>query len=183
MIARSITVPRPNSMLALLSSALIGSLILALAARINAPMWPVPMTLQTLALVLIGSYAGARGAALAVTAYLAEGLMGLPVFTAGAGPAYFAGPTGGYLIAFLPAAWLAGYASDRGWLRNAFAAFAVFAAAHAIVLAGGIAWLAVTLGATAAIAGGLLPFLPGALVKSALATAVTAAARPAKRAA
>ena len=63
MIARSITVPRPNSMLALLSSALIGSLILALAARINAPMWPVPMTLQTLALVLIGSYAGARGAA------------------------------------------------------------------------------------------------------------------------
>lgn len=182
MTAKPLTLPRPQTTLALLSSALIGSLILALSARINAPMWPVPMTMQTLALVLIAAYAGPRGGVLAVVFYLAEGVAGLPVFTAGGGPAYLAGPTGGYLIAFLPAAFLTGLAADRGLLRHIAGAFAVFAAAQAIVLIGGVSWLAVSLGWGAAVSGGLIPFLPGAAVKAALAAAMTGVLRPQTRA-
>jgi len=178
MTAKPLTLPRPNSALALLATAILGSILLAVSAKVSAPMWPVPMTLQTLALVLIAAYAGPRGAVLTVLAYLAEGAAGLPVFSAGGGIGYFTGPTAGYLIAFLPAAWLAAMALSRPAWRKPVPAFAVFLAAHAVVFAGGVAWLSVLTGFEAAVSGGLLPFLPGAALKSALAAAIIAAVRP-----
>ena len=85
-----------------------GSLFFALAARVVVPMFPVPMTLQTLAILIVGLTFGARMGAATLLAYLAEGAMGLPVFAGGqAGLAYMMGPTGGFLLGFVLMAWLA----------------------------------------------------------------------------
>ena len=148
---------------------LAGSALIALSARIQVPMWPVPMTMQTFAVLLIGMACGARMSAAIVGAYLLEGLLGLPVFASGAGPAYFAGPTGGYLAGFLISAVVVGELAERGWARNALTAFLAQMIGTAIIFLLGVAWLATLFGTDAAIASGLLPFIPGAIVKAALA--------------
>ena len=148
---------------------LAGSALIALSARIQVPMWPVPMTMQTFAVLLIAMACGARMSAAIVGAYLLEGFLGLPVFASGAGPAYFAGPTGGYLAGFLLSAVVVGELAERGWARNALAAFGAQMIGTAIIFLLGVAWLATLFGTEAAIANGLLPFIPGAIVKAALA--------------
>ncbi len=95
--------------------AIAGTLALALSAKVQIPFYPVPMTLQTLAVLAIGAAFGLRLAAATVALYLIEGLLGLPVFAgAVAGPAYMFGPTGGYLLGFLASAAFVGFAADRG---------------------------------------------------------------------
>lgn len=91
-----------------------GSLFIALAAQVEVPMLPVPMTLQTLAILIVGLTYGARMGALTLIAYLAEGAMGLPVFAGGGNGAAFFGPTAGFLVGFVGMAFLAGLAADRG---------------------------------------------------------------------
>lgn len=153
--------------------ALLGSAVLAASAQVSVPMWPVPATLQTLAVLLLAALGGSRLGAASVALYLAEGAMGLPVFANGTGGiAVLAGPTAGYLLGFLPAAWIAGLAG-RGWMRQA----AVLAAAHLVLFAPGVAWLAGFVGWERAVMAGFVLFVPGTVVKTALAFAVLRAVR------
>lgn len=166
--------------------AVAGSLLLVAAAKIKVPFWPVPMTLQTLAVLAIGAAYGSRLGAATVALYLAYGLAGLPVFTntppVAAGPLYFAGPTGGFLLGFLGAAAISGWAAARG--ASLARMTAGFVLAQGVMFGLGFLWLAlgaqVAAGATGvgfakAFAFGVQPFLLGDLLKTALAVAFTAA--------
>ncbi len=116
-----------------------GSLFIALAAQVQVPMYPVPMTLQTLAILIVGLTYGARLGALTLVAYLAEGAMGLPVFAGGANGAAFAGPTAGFLLGFVGMAFLAGLAADRG-VKGAVPTALVTIAVSALLYVPGAAW-------------------------------------------
>ena len=175
---RNILLTRPARLPAKIALVLAGTALLALAAKVQVPFWPVPMTLQTLAVLMIGATFGARMAGATLLAYLAEGAVGLPVFASGAGLAYMAGPTGGYLLGFLLAAVFVGLAADRGWLRGGVPVAAVMFAAMALIYLPGVAWLAALIGAEKAVAGGLIPFLPAEAFKLALAVLL---ARPLAR--
>jgi biotin transport system substrate-specific component len=153
-----------------------GTAVLALAAKITVPFWPVPMTLQTLAVFLIAAAYGRDLAVATLLAYLAEGALGLPVFATGAGLAYMAGPTGGYLVGFVAAAAIVGHAADRGFDRNALVLFGAMMLGEIVILALGAAWLAVLFGAEKALAFGVGPFIVTDVIKMALATAVVRAA-------
>jgi biotin transport system substrate-specific component len=154
-----------------------GALALAISAKAQVPFYPVPMTLQTLAVLAIGAAFGARLAAATVALYLAEGLLGLQVFAgASAGPVYMAGPTGGYLLGFLVAAALVGWLAERGWDRSLGWLLAAAALGDLVILACGSAWLAALIGPEKAWLGGVVPFLPGDVVKTLLASALVAAA-------
>lgn len=158
-----------------LSNALLvvgASLATALAAQAAVPVpWsPVPITGQTFAVLLSGAVLGARRAALAQVLYLAEGALGLPVFAAGgAGVAKLVGPTGGYLLAFPVAAALTGALAERGWDRRFLSMLAAMLVASGVIFALGLAVLAAFVPADRLLAAGLVPFLPGDLVKAALA--------------
>jgi biotin transport system substrate-specific component len=169
---------------ALAGFAVLGSLILWASAKISVPFWPVPMTLQTGAVVMLAAAYGARLGAATVALYLAEGAAGLPVFSAGGGFLYLLGPTGGFLVGFLPAAALVGWLVERGFDRSPFELFGVMLAGDAIVFLLGFAWLAAFavmpsgaggIGATAAMTGGVLPFVFGDIVKVALAASIVSA--------
>ena len=95
-----------------------GSAFIAIAAQVSVPMLPVPMTLQTLAILMVGFAFGSRLGAATLVAYLAEGAMGLPVFANGMNGLAFAGPTAGFLLGFVGMAWLAGLAAERGIARG-----------------------------------------------------------------
>lgn len=157
--------------LALLAVA--GSILMAVSAKVQIPMWPVPMTMQTFAVLVIGMAYGARLAGATLLLYLAQGAMGLPVFASGAGLAYMAGPTGGYLAGFLVAAVLVGWLAERGWDRNVALTFLANLAGTAIIFACGVAWLSGLVGGLEkAVVLGFQPFIAGAFVKIALAAAV-----------
>ncbi|WP_343715826.1 biotin transporter BioY [Inquilinus sp.] len=148
----------------------LGSALMALSAKVQVPFYPVPMTLQSGVVLLIGGAYGWRLGGLTMLAYLAEGLVGLPVFAGlAAGPAYFAGPTAGYLVGFVASAALMGLAVERGWTRSVAGMAAAITVASVVPFVTGVAWLAVLFGPAAAIAGGLTPFIPAAVLKGALA--------------
>ncbi|TNC74190.1 biotin transporter BioY [Rubellimicrobium roseum] len=146
-----------------------GSWLLALSARISVPMAPVPMTLQTLALLVLAGGLGLRLGTATVLAYLGQGALGLPVFAAGGGLAYMMGPTGGFLLGFLLAAMLIGWAVDRGATRHGLLLLAALTLGHALVFVPGVLWLATFTGLPEAWAKGAAPFLLGSAVKTALA--------------
>jgi biotin transport system substrate-specific component len=155
------------------SLALMGSAALAASAQVSLPMWPVPATLQTLVVLLLGALGGSRMGAASVLLYLAEGAMGLPVFAAGAaGPAVLMGPTAGFLLGFIASAWIAGLAG-----RTAARQAVVLTVAHLIVFVPGVAWLASFVGWERAWMVGFLLFVPGTVVKTALAFATMRALR------
>jgi biotin transport system substrate-specific component len=118
---------------------LVGSFVIALSAQVTVPMYPVPMTLQTLAILIVGLAYGARLGAATVVAYLAEGAMGLPVFANGASTAAFFGPTAGFLVGFVGLAWLVGFAADRG-VKGFLPTALVALAASALLYVPGAAW-------------------------------------------
>ena len=165
---------------------LAGTAVLALSAKISVPFYPVPMTLQTFAIMAIAAAYGARLAVATVVAYLIEGALGLPVFAgAGAGLAYLAGPTGGFLIGFVALAGIVGEAADRGWSRSIPKLFAVMIFADAVVFALGFAWLswfahlasgAIGIGPAKAFAGAIVPFVLADVLKIALAALAVPAA-------
>jgi biotin transport system substrate-specific component len=122
---------------------LLGTVVLAISANIKVPFYPVPMTLQTFAIMAMAAAYGSRLAVTTVLAYLLEGALGLPVFAnAGAGPLYFLGPTGGFLIGFILLALIVGKATDFGWDRSIPKLFAAMIVADAVVFAMGFAWFA-----------------------------------------
>jgi biotin transport system substrate-specific component len=154
--------------------AVLGSALLALSAKLKVPFYPVPMTMQTFAVLLIGLVFGARLGLATVVLYLAEGAVGLPVLAGtperGLGLAYMFGPTGGYLLGFALAVTLTGWIAER---RRDAAGLALAVAAGGLVLyVPGLLWLAKFVGLEAAFGLGLAPFVVGDLLKAALAWAL-----------
>ena len=151
------------------------SLFIGLSAQvvIRLPFSPVPVSGQTLAVLLTGALLGSRRGALAVIAYLAEGLAGLPVFAGGAaGLAYALGPTGGYLLGFVAGAFVTGWLAERGWDRRIGTTALAMLAGNLAIYAFGVSWLAVLFGAGKALSLGFYPFAVGDLFKVVLAAAL-----------
>ncbi len=156
--------------------AVLGTLLLTASAKVQVPFWPVPLTMQTFMVLVIGMTFGPRLGAATVVLYLAEGAVGLPVFAGtpakGIGLAYMAGPTGGYLVGFAVAAFVAGQLAVRGWDRKPlYTALAMFAGMVVIYVLG-VIWLSTLIGFQKALQFGVVPFLLGDAVKIALATAL-----------
>ncbi len=148
---------------------ILGSWAIALSARINVPMIPVPMSMQSFAVVLIAAMSGRKLATQTILAYLAQGAIGLPMFASGAGLEYMAGPSGGYLAGFLVATMLVGHLADIGWNKKAGLLALSALAGHAIILLLGVAWLQTIMDSfMAAFQAGVMPFIPGMILKSAL---------------
>lgn len=162
---------------------LLGTLVLALSSHIEVPMVPVPVTMQTLAVTLVGALYGWRLGTVTVLAWLAEAAAGLPVLAGGAGGiAYMMGPTAGYLAAFPVAAAAVGWLAEQGWNgRRPLLAFAAMLLGNALCLAIGAAWLASLVGLEKAIAAGVVPFVLGGVLKSALGAAMLRAATRLRR--
>ena len=156
--------------------AVAGALALTLSAKAQVPYYPVPLTLQTLVVLVLGASFGLRLSLASVGLYLAEGFAGLPVFAGtpekGLGLAYMMGPTGGFLAGFLVAAAFIGYCAERGWDKSLPMLFVVMAIGHALIFAFGFSWLARLIGPQAAFAAGVAPFFAATLVKTLLATAI-----------
>jgi biotin transport system substrate-specific component len=151
--------------------------LMALCAQISLPMVPVPMTMQTFAVLLAGALLGPRWGVVSVLVYLAAGAGGLPVFSDGSGGwERLVGPTAGYLFAFPVAAGLVGWAGERGLAVRAIPGLALLTGAHLLILALGAGWLARDMGVGPALAAGSTPFLIGAVAKSALVWIVARAA-------
>jgi biotin transport system substrate-specific component len=159
--------------------AIAGSLLMWVSAKIKVPFYPVPMTLQTLALFGIAAAYGMRLGMATIALYLLEGALGLPVFAGtpekGLGLAYMFGPTGGYLASYLFAAAIVGYAVDRGLGRNPFKLFGAMLVAEIVILAMGFAWMAYLFGVEKGFAFGVGPFIVTDLVKIALAACLVPA--------
>lgn len=117
-----------------------GSLFIALAAQVSVPMIPVPMTLQTLAILIVGLTFGARLGAVTLLVYLAEGAMGLPVFANGGSTLALVGPTAGFLVGFVGMAWLAGLAVERGIARGVLTTALSCMVISALLYLPGVAW-------------------------------------------
>ncbi|MEJ2679816.1 MAG: biotin transporter BioY [Gemmatimonadota bacterium] len=154
----------------------------ALGAHVEVPLLPVPITLQTMFVVLSGILLGPWLGAASQLAYLGAGLAGAPVFAVVPGLPALVGPTAGYLLAFpaaaLLAGWIAGPAGNRG-LVGALRLTAGAMVASFAILASGAAWLALTaLSPERALALGLVPFLPGDVLKTLLAVLIAWRIRP-----
>ncbi len=152
-----------------------GAALIAAASQlvIPLPFSPVPVTGQTLAVLIIGAlYGSLRGPATVMT-YIAAGVMGAPVFAAGGfGIARLAGPTGGYLMGFILAAALTGFLAERGWDRSLMKAALAMLAGNVVIYATGLLWLGVYIGFGTVLALGLLPFIIGDIAKIALAASM-----------
>ncbi len=155
----------------------LGTALLAVSAKIQVPFPYVPMTMQTLVVLLIGVAYGWRLGGATILLYLVEGALGLPVFAGPvAGPAYMAGPTGGFLLGFLAAAVVTGFMAEHGWNRSALRILAMMTAGHVVLFAFGIGWLSYLMPFGDAWAKGAAPFVAATVLKTALAAAIMQAA-------
>ncbi|MDE1991067.1 MAG: biotin transporter BioY [Rhizobiaceae bacterium] len=153
---------------------LAGTLVLAIASQISVPMVPVPVTMQTFAVTMIGALYGWRLAALTILAWLGEAMIGFPVLAGGAGGiAPFMGPTAGYLVSFPIVGALVGWLAERGWTgNNVIRGFLAHLSGNILCLAIGGAWLAALMGAEKGWLFGVAPFILGGSLKAALAAAL-----------
>jgi len=149
---------------------LLGSWLIALTARVQIPLFPVPVTGQTFGVLLVGALLGGRRGALAVLCYLAQGAAGLPVLAGGAGgAARMLGPTGGYLLGFVLAAFVTGWLCEHGWDRRLRTSLIAMFIGNVCIYVIGLPWLANFVGWERVLGVGLLPFIPGDLLKIVLA--------------
>ncbi|MDN3496701.1 biotin transporter BioY [Planococcus sp. APC 4015] len=157
---------------------LAGVSLVALLAKVSFFIGPVPITGQTLGVIVVGAALGARRGAAALTTYMLIGLAGLPVFAgAVAGPAYVLSPSFGFILGFIPAAFVAGWFAERAWDRKPWLAFIGFVAASIVPFLVGVPYMAVilatVLGADVTVASvmeaGVLPFIVPGLIKAAFA--------------
>jgi biotin transport system substrate-specific component len=153
--------------------ALGGNGLLALSAKINVPFYPVPLSMQTFVVLVLGAAYGWRLGGATMLFYLAEGAAGIPVFAGtpdkGLGLAYMAGPTGGYLVGFVAGAALVGWLAERGWDRSFVWLTAAMLVGHVAIFVFGVAWLASLVGFEKAWAGGVAPFYLATVFKTLLA--------------
>ncbi|MEP0961547.1 MAG: biotin transporter BioY [Roseobacter sp.] len=167
---------RINQAVWLFTLALIGSLLIAVSAKTKVPMWPVDMSLQTLAILTIGAVFGLKLGLATILLYLAEGALGFPVFQGaperGIGVAYMVGPTGGYLVGYVLMVAITGRAADRGWWRNPFKIGAAMFVGELILLMFGALWLMYLFGVPQGIAYGVGPFIFPDMLKLALAAGI-----------
>lgn len=165
--------PQTRSLTWQAAAVAIGTLLLAASSYVQVPMWPVPVTMQTFAVTLIGALYGWRLGGITILAWLLQGMAGLPVFAGGAaGIAHFAGPTAGYLVSFPIIGALVGWLAERGWNGGRpLLAFAAMLLGNGLCLAIGASWLTGLIGLEKAIAAGVTPFLIGGVLKSALGAA------------
>ena len=151
-----------------------GAALTAIAAQLSVPLWPVPITGQTLAALIVGSSLGAVRGALSMVLYAVIGALGLPVFSDGShGLGVLFGATGGYIIGFTAAAALTGWLAQRAWDHRILGALASFGAGTVVTFAVGLPWLAAvghfTLAET--LQYGLYPFIFGGVIKAVIAAA------------
>ena len=158
-----------------------GAAFVAILAQASIPLWPVPITGQTLAVIVVGAALGSRRGAAALTTYMLVGLAGLPVFADFTGSiAAAAKPSFGFVIGFVFAAFVAGWFAERAWDRRPVLAFLGFAAASVVPFLFGIPYMAFILNAVmgmelsfwAILEAGLFPFIVGGVVKAAIAAAI-----------
>jgi len=148
------------------------SIFIALSAQIafNVPFSPVPITGQTFAVILTGSILGSRRGSLAVIAYLLEGISGLPVFAqAQFGLIHLFGPTGGYLLGFVPAAFICGLLAEFGWGKTIFSVLGMMTVGTLVTFICGLSWLKIFFGNNNVLVIGFYPYVSGAVIKIALA--------------
>ncbi|PZR85491.1 MAG: biotin transporter BioY [Stutzerimonas stutzeri] len=153
--------------------AIAGSALLAISAKVQVPFYPVPVTMQTLVVLVLGMTLGSRLGFATLALYLAEGLAGLPVFAGtpekGIGLAYMMGPTGGYLIGYLLAATLTGWLAERGFDRSLRSVALALVLGNVAIYLPGVLWLGAVIGwDKPVLAYGLTPFLAGDALKLAL---------------
>jgi biotin transport system substrate-specific component len=157
---------------------LAGVAVVALLAKVSFYIGPVPITGQTLGVILVGATLGARRGAASLTSYMVLGLAGLPIFAGPiAGPAYVLSPSFGFIVGFIPAAFVAGWFAQRAWDRRPVLAFAGFVTASVIPFLLGVPYMALILanviGANVSFASimqaGVLPFIVPGLIKAAFA--------------
>lgn len=170
---------RATGLVSNMAIVLFGTLFLAICAKIQVPVWPVPVTLQGFAVAVIAAAFGLRIGVATVALYLAEGAAGLPVFATGGGAAYFAGPTGGFLIGFLAMAAIIGHAADRGASGRPLALIGAMLVGNIALLLFGFVWLVALAGSAkwidqdnvvaSAFAGAIQPFVLWDALKMALA--------------
>jgi biotin transport system substrate-specific component len=151
---------------------LFGSFLLAISSKVQVPFWPVPMTMQTFIVFLIGMSYGWKLSFLTLLAYIIEGALGLPVFATGSGLAYLMGPTAGYIYGMLLASIVIGFLSEKGCLNNYFMCLLSLLIGSFIIFILGVGYLGLIIGYDKAINFGLLPFIPSELFKIALAVAL-----------
>lgn len=152
--------------------ALLGTLVLYASAKVSVPFYPVPMTLQTMAIVVIAAAYGWRLGLATIVLYLVEGALGLPVFSGtpekGIGLVYMMGTTGGYLLGFIIQTLIVGWFAERGGDRRPVALFLVMIVSDAVVIGLGYLWLSHLIGTDKAVTFGVMPFLLGDAVKIAI---------------
>lgn len=169
----ALSVTRSASMFNQILLVLGASALLTLSAKIQVPFWPVPMTMQSYAVLVLGMALGPRLGPAAVAVYLAQGALGLPVFAGtpekGIGLAYMSGPTGGYLLGFLVAAIITGQCAARGYDRSWPQSLLTASAGMAAIFACGLIWLSTLIGVDKAIQFGAAPFALAAVLKILLA--------------
>jgi biotin transport system substrate-specific component len=162
-----------------LATVVLGTLLITICAKINVPVWPVPVTLQSFAIAALAAAFGMRIGVATVALYLLEGAVGLPVFATGGGLVYLVGPTGGFLLGFLLMAAIIGFAADKGASGKPLALFAAMLVAEVVLLAVGFVWLLALSGnagwidqnnvVASAYAGAVQPFIIWDILKMALA--------------
>ncbi len=149
------------------------SLAIALSAQVYLPLpfTPVPISGQTLMVLLAGTLLGSKRGAASVITYLGLGVAGIPLFAGGGvGFARLLGPTGGYLMGFVAAAYVAGYLAEQGWDRRIFTVALAMLAGNVVIYLFGLPRLAVFIGWNRVLALGLYPFITGDVVKLVAAT-------------
>jgi len=165
-----------------------GAALTAVAAQVVVPLWPIPMTLQTFAVLLVGTTLGPIRGALSMVLYLAVGVLGLPVFAEAKSGSLFSLTSGGFIVGFILAAVLVGWLAQREWDRRFVGTLVSFATGTLVIYAIGLPWLYVSLSnlgpavwqdylgfdsvLAATFGAGVIPFLVGDVLKALLAAAL-----------
>lgn len=165
------------------AAVVLGTLFLASSSYITVPMIPVPVTMQTFAVIMVGALYGWRLGSVTIAAWILEGALGMPVFAGGTGGLLvFMGPTAGYILSWPLVGAMVGFMVERGCNgSHPVRAFAAMIAAQTVCLLVGAAWLSAFVGAHNAVMAGIAPFIPGEVMKAALAVATLSSWQAARR--
>ena len=166
---------KTNDFVYVLLTSVIGSFLLAISSKVQIPLTPVPVTLQTLVLLVMSMFLGWRGALGATSLYLFQGAIGLPVFAHGGGFVILFGPTGGYLFGFLIASLVVGYLAEKGWDKSVVLTFTSMTIGTLIIYLFGVIWLSYLKDLNTALVFGLLPFITPDILKICLGTCLVSA--------